>query len=298
MNRILLLGADGQVGWELQRSLAPLGELTVCTRKHADFTRPEALGLLIEEICPSIIVNAAAYTAVDKAETDEATAQLVNADAVGVLAEAAAEAGAWLVHYSTDYVFDGASCTPYREDDATNPLSAYGRTKLEGERRIKDSGCKHLIFRTSWVYAARGNNFAKTMLKLAKERDELQVVADQVGAPTSAELIADVTSLVLAKIDVDSALAVKASGIYHLVASGQTTWHSYAQRVVQYAASQGIALKVTPDRIKAITTAEYPVPAKRPVSSRLSTEKIRRTFSIHLPEWQFHIDRMLNEINI
>jgi dTDP-4-dehydrorhamnose reductase len=296
MNKILLLGANGQVGWELQRSLAPLGELTACTREQADFTRPQSLARLVEQARPQVIVNAAAYTAVDKAESDEATARQVNAESVGVLARAAAECGAWLVHYSTDYVFDGEATTPYKESDPTHPLSAYGRTKLEGEQAVQASGCKHLILRTSWVYAARGNNFAKTMLRLAAERDELKVVADQFGAPTSAELIADVTALILQRLGLDTGLAKTASGIYHLAAAGETSWHAYAQYVIAYALQRGNALKVKPERIQAIGTADYPVPARRPTSSRLDITKLQQTFDLHLPDWRLHMDRMLHEL--
>lgn len=296
MNKILLLGANGQVGWELQRSLAPLGELTVCTREQADFTRPQSLARLVEQARPQVIVNAAAYTAVDKAESDEATARQVNAESVGVLARAAAESGAWLVHYSTDYVFDGQGTSPYRENDPTGPLSAYGRTKLEGERAVQRSACRHLILRTSWVYAARGGNFAKTMLRLAAERDELKVVADQFGAPTSAELIADVTAQILRRLTHDQALAETASGVYHLVASGETSWHGYARFVIGRAAELGMPLKVMQDSIRAIATADFPVPAKRPANSRLDTDKLRKTFGIYLPAWEQHANRMLEEV--
>lgn len=296
MNKILLLGANGQVGWELQRSLAPLGELIVCTRQQADFTRPQSLARLVEQARPQIIVNAAAYTAVDKAESDEATARQVNAESVGVLARAAAERGAWLVHYSTDYVFNGQGTSPYRENDPTGPLSAYGRTKLEGERAVQRSACRHLILRTSWVYAARGGNFAKTMLRLAAERDELKVVADQFGAPTSAELIADVTAQILRRLTHDQALAETASGVYHLVASGETSWHGYARFVIGRAAELGMPLKVMQDSIRAIATADFPVPAKRPANSRLDTDKLRKTFGIYLPAWEQHANRMLEEV--
>lgn len=296
MNRILLLGANGQVGWELQRSLAPLGELVSCTRAEADLAQPNRLLALVERLEPHVIVNAAAYTAVDKAESDEAVARQINADSVALLAQLAATSGAWLVHYSTDYVFDGTHDRPYVETDATRPMSVYGQTKCQGEHAVTASGCRHLIFRTSWVYSARGNNFAKTILRLASERDMLKVVADQVGAPTSAELIADVTALALYRLAYDAQLAERASGIYHLVAAGEISWHAYAQYVISYAAGQGFALKISADHVNAITTAEYPTPACRPANSRLNTMKLQHTFDLHLPDWQVHADRMLEEL--
>lgn len=294
--KILLLGGNGQVGWELQRALAPLGPLRVCERSTADLENPRALTELVEQERPSVIVNAAAYTAVDKAETDMARARVVNAEAVAVLAAAAHKLDAWLVHYSTDYVFDGAKSSAYAEDDATGPLSVYGQTKLEGEQAIRASGCKHLILRTSWVYATHGGNFAKTMLRLAKERSELRVVADQIGAPTSAELIADVTALVLQRIATDPDLAGRASGIYHLVASGHTSWHAYAQFVIAQAAGLGVTLKVGADQVLPIGSCDYPVPARRPASSQLSTEKLQSRFGLVLPHWEFHAKRMLHEL--
>ena len=294
--KILLLGANGQVGWELQRSLAPLGALTICMREQADFTFPQSLAELVAKNQPDVIVNAAAYTAVDKAESDEVGARQVNADSVGVLAQVAAKSGAWLVHYSTDYVFDGSKATAYKEDDACAPVSVYGQTKWEGEQAILSSGCKHLILRTSWVYATRGNNFAKTMLRLAAEREELRVVADQVGAPTSAELIADITAFMLQRLKYDKELAAKASGIYHLVAAGETTWHAYAQFVLAKAASLGVPLKTDAANVRPISSAEYPVPARRPVNSRLNTDKLQRTFGLYLPPWEYQAERMLQEI--
>lgn len=295
--KILLLGANGQVGWELQRSLASLGQLVVCTRQSADLDNPQSLTALVEREQPDVIINAAAYTAVDKAESDVEGARRVNAESVAVLAKAAQEQGAWLVHYSTDYVFAGDKLTAYVEDDQTGPLSVYGQTKLEGEAAIRASGCRHLILRTSWVYAARGGNFAKTMLRLAGERDGLRVVADQIGAPTSAELIADVTALMLQRIFTDAALAKNASGTYHLVASGATSWHGYAQFVIGEAARLGSQLRATPDRVHPIAAAEYPVPAKRPANSRLDNKKLQEMFGLELPGWEFHVKRMLLELN-
>lgn len=295
--KILLLGASGQVGWELQRALAPLGQLVICDRHVADLENPKALYQLVANEQPSIIVNAAAYTAVDSAETDVERARIVNVESVAVLAAAATKLNTWLVHYSTDYVFAGDKSTAYVEDDPVAPLNAYGKTKMEGEQAIRDSGCRHLILRTSWVYAARGSNFAKTMLRLAADRAELRVVADQVGAPTSAELIADVTALVLQRIATDAVLAKIASGTYHLVASGATSWHGYAKLVITEATRQGMSLRVKPDSIYPITAAEYPVPAKRPANSRLDNQKLQQTFGLQLPAWEFHVKRMLIELN-
>ncbi|MDH1683286.1 dTDP-4-dehydrorhamnose reductase [Pseudomonas chengduensis] len=295
--KILLLGASGQVGWELQRALAPLGQLVICDRHSADLENPQALSELVEREQPAVIVNAAAYTAVDKAESDVERARKVNAESVAALAAAARKLGAWLVHYSTDYVFAGDKSTAYVEDDPTGPLNVYGQTKLEGEQAIRASGCPHLILRTSWVYAARGGNFAKTMLRLAADRAELRVVADQVGAPTSAEMIADVTALVLQRIATDAALGKTASGTYHLVASGATSWHGYAQFVIAEAARLGVPLRTTAENIHPITTAEYPLPARRPVNSRLDNQKLQQAFGLELPTWEFHVKRMLIELN-
>lgn len=295
--KILLLGANGQVGWELQRALAPLGQLVICDRHSANLENPQALIELVEREQPAVIVNAAAYTAVDKAESDVDRARKVNAESVAVLAAAAHKLDAWLVHYSTDYVFAGNKPGAYVEDDSTAPLSVYGQTKLEGEQAIRASGCRHLILRTSWVYAARGSNFAKTMLRLAADREELRVVADQIGAPTSAELIADVTALVLQRIASDATLGKIASGTYHLVASGVTSWHGYAQFVIAEAARLGVPLRATPENVHPITTAQYPVPAQRPANSKLDNQKLQQTFGLELPEWEFHVKRMLIELS-
>jgi dTDP-4-dehydrorhamnose reductase len=296
--KILLLGKDGQVGWELQRALAPLGEVLAYGRDGADLADAGALRALVAHTAPDVIVNAAAYTAVDKAETDQDAARAVNAAGVGVLAREAARLGAWLVHYSTDYVFDGAKPAAYLEDDVVAPQSVYGASKEAGEQAIRASGCRHLILRTSWVFAARGGNFAKTMLRLAQERDQMKVVGDQYGAPTSAELIADVTALCLYRLAHDAALAKTASGTYHLAAGGETTWHGYAQFVVGQAARLGVQVKVAAECIQAIATSEYPVPAKRPANSRLDTQKLRQTFGLALPDWQVHVARLVSEIVI
>ncbi len=293
--KVLLLGKNGQVGWELQRSLVPLGELVSCGRDEADFDNPGSLRALVRKHAPNVIVNAAAYTYVDRAESDIENARRVNTESVAVLAEEANVLDAWLIHYSTDYVFDGRKVGSYSEEDVTSPRSIYGQTKLDGELAIELSGCRYLIFRTSWVYAAKGNNFAKTMLKLAQERDELRVVSDQVGAPTSAELIADVTALILSKFGSDE-LRPNASGIYHLVADGQTSWHGFAQLVISEAQRSGLQVRVQPENVVSISTSEYPLPAARPENSSLSTEKLRKTFGLTLPMWQYHVKRMIAEI--
>ncbi|MBV6825625.1 dTDP-4-dehydrorhamnose reductase [Pseudomonas sp. PD9R] len=293
--KILLLGKNGQVGWELQRSLAPLGELIALDR-HAvdglcgDLSDLDVLRTTIRQVQPDVIVNAAAYTAVDKAESETDLADRVNAQATLLIAEEAASSGAWLIHYSTDYVFSGQGATPWKETDAVAPVNHYGATKLAGEQAIIASGCKHLIFRTSWVYGARGNNFAKTMLRLAKDRETLSVIADQIGAPTGADLIADVTALAIQKAMPHPELA----GIYHLAASGEVSWHGYAQYVINFAQSHGELLAVT--AVNPIETTAYPTPARRPLNSRLNTQKLCDNFSLYLPDWQSGITRMLREV--
>ncbi|WP_285408575.1 dTDP-4-dehydrorhamnose reductase [Pseudomonas sp. FR229a] len=293
--KILLLGKNGQVGWELQRSLAPLGELIALDRHQADglngdLSNPEALRATIRQVRPNVIVNAAAYTAVDKAESETELADRVNGIAAGVMAEEAAASGAWLVHYSTDYVFNGQGTAAWRETDAVAPVNHYGSSKLAGERAITASDCKHLIFRTSWVYGARGNNFAKTMLRLASDRETLSVVADQIGAPTGADLIADVTAQALRQALQQPELA----GLYHLAAAGEVSWHGYASEVIAFAKANGELLAVK--AIEPVETTAYPTPAHRPLNSRLDTQKLRTTFSLHLPDWQSGVTRMLREI--
>ena len=294
--KILLLGKNGQVGWELQRSLAPLGEVIALDAGSkelcGDFTDLGGLARTVRAVAPDVIVNAAAHTAVDKAESEPQLARTINALAPGVLAQEAGQANAWLVHYSTDYVFDGSGDQPWLETDVTAPLSVYGSTKLEGEQLIQQSGCKHLIFRTSWVYGARGGNFAKTMLKLARERDSLSVINDQFGAPTGADLLADVTSHAIRAARQRPEL----SGLYHLVAGGEISWHGYASFVIDFARRAGIALKVAPDAIKPVPTSAFPTPAKRPHNSRMDTAKLRRTFDLNLPSWQSGVERMLSEV--
>lgn len=294
--KILLFGKDGQVGWELQRALAPLGELAALGRTEADFSDPESLRAHVRATRPDIVVNAAAYTAVDRAESEVAMAHLVNAVAPGVLAEEARDCGAWLVHYSTDYVFDGAKDGAWVETDATNPLSAYGRSKCEGEERIRASGARHLVLRTSWVFAPRGGNFARTMLRLAKERDTLNVVADQFGAPTGAELLADATALALYRIALRGAAADALSGTYHLAASGATSWHAYARHLVEQALLHGAALKAGPDRVLPIAASAYQTLAARPANSRLDCAKFRDSFGLSLPDWRHHVNRLVAEL--
>jgi len=294
--KILLLGKDGQVGWELQRALALLGELRACGRDDADFTDPESLRRLVRTAAPDVIVNAAAYTAVDKAEGDASTAHAVNAVAPGVVAEEAAARGAWLVHYSTDYVFDGSKDGAWVETDTANPLSVYGSSKYEGEEKIRASGAYHLILRTGWVFAARGGNFARTMLRLAKERDSLDVVADQYGAPTGAELLADATGLALHRLGALGQGAGGLSGTYHLAASGSTTWHAYARHVLARAQQHGVVLKAGPEAVRPIASSAFPTPAMRPANSRLDCSKFCTNFGLALPDWRHHVDRLIAEL--
>jgi len=294
--KILLFGKNGQLGWELQRSLSVLGEMRALGRPDADFGNPEALRSSVCDYRPDIIVNAAAYTAVDRAEGDVATAHGINALAPGVLAEAARACGAWLVHYSTDYVFDGRKEKPYLEDDAASPLSVYGRTKFEGEERIRASGARHLILRTSWVFGPHGANFPKTILRLARERSQLEVVADQFGAPTSAELLADLTALALQHIALRGVGAGELAGTYHVAASGQTNWHAYACHVVAQALAQGARLQARPKQILPITTAAWHATAPRPANSLMDTSKFRMAFGLALPDWRHHIDRLIAEL--
>ena len=289
---ILLLGQNGQLGWELQRSLSVLGRVTALGHAEADFAQPDAVAQAVRALRPDVIVNAAAHTAVDKAESEPAHARLLNATTPGRLAQEAAQLGAWLVHYSTDYVFDGSGDQPWREHDATGPLSVYGATKLEGEQLIQQSGCQHLILRTSWVYAARGGNFAKTMLRLASERDRLTVINDQWGAPTGADLLADVTAHAIRHLQARP----QDGGLYHCAASGQTTWHSYAKYVIAQARQAQPAIQIKAKEIAPIPTSAYPTPAWRPLNSRLDCSRLQATFGLTLPDWQQGVARMLTEI--
>lgn len=293
--KILLLGKSGQVGWELQRALAPLGELVALDRQGenglcGDLADLDGLRKTIRSLQPDVIVNAAAYTAVDQAESEPELAYLINALAPQVMADAMRERNGWLVHYSTDYVFDGTGTEPWSETDQPAPLNQYGQSKLQGELAIAQSGCQHLIFRTSWVYAVRGNNFAKTMLRLAAEREQLNVIDDQIGAPTGAELLADVTAHALMQAIAQPQL----SGLYHLAAAGQTSWRGYARYVIEQARSMGTVLKV--QCIEPIPTTAYPTPATRPHNSKLDTRKLRQSFALQLPDWQNGVSRMLKEI--
>lgn len=292
--RILLFGKIGQLGWELQRALAPLGEIIAPAQDEVDFEDLSHVRSAIRDAKVDVLVNAAAYTAVDNAETDVRLAERLNVEAVDVMAEETARCGAWLVHYSTDYVFDGKQPRPYRENDAPNPLSVYGRTKLAGEEAIRARNARHLIFRTSWLFATWGGNFAKTILRLARERDEIRIVADQHGAPTSAELLADVTALALYRIcnGGDDTLA----GTYHVAARGETTWYEYARYVLEEARKHGIELKAGPDRVRAIATEDYPLPAARPRNSRLDTGKLEKTFNLYLPDWHTGVARVVAEL--
>lgn len=292
--RILLLGKEGQVGKELQRTLLSFGHIIALGRQEADLQNLAILPDLLRRHAPDVIVNAAAYTAVDKAETDEAAAFKVNAEAVGILAHFARQNNALLVHYSTDYVFDGLKNTPYCETDPTHPQSVYGLSKRAGEEAIQQSGCAALVFRTSWVFSAHGHNFIKTILRLAKERDHLTVVADQYGAPTSAELIADVSALALFAYQAQRL----PSGIYHLVASGETNWHDLACYAIDRALSNGIELKLIPNKIHPITSEAYPLPAKRPKNSRMDTQRLSSCLNLELPDWRAHVNRMIDRLTL
>jgi dTDP-4-dehydrorhamnose reductase len=297
--KILLFGRGGQVGWELQRSLSVLGEVVALDFDSASnpqglcgsFSDLAGLAATVQAVKPQLIVNAAAHTAVDKAESETDFARSLNALAPAVLAAEAIKLKAWLVHYSTDYVFDGSGSAPWKETDATGPLSVYGQTKLEGERAVATNP-QHITLRTSWVYAARGGNFAKTMLRLAAERESLTVIDDQFGAPTSAELLADVTAHAIRAAMAKPELA----GLYHCVAGGETNWHGYAQFVLETAQALGWQLKAGPDQVAATNTASYPTPAQRPLNSRLNTTKLQQAFGLTLPHWQSGVARMLTEI--
>lgn len=293
--KILLFGKNGQAGWELQRSLAPLGELIAVDFDSqdfcGDFTNLDGIAQTVRTVSPDVIVNAAAHTAVDKAEDEPERVRVINAIAPATLAGEAGKLGAWLVHYSTDYVFDGSGSKPWVETDPTGPLNVYGRTKLEAENAISASGCRHLIFRTSWVFAERGGNFAKTMLRLAQERDRLTIIDDQIGAPTGADLLADITAHAIRT-------AVKrpnVSGLYHLVAAGETSWYGYARFVLNFARQAGVRLEVAQENILPVPASAFPSPATRPKNSRLDTEKLQSTFDLSLPSWQTGVARMLTE---
>jgi dTDP-4-dehydrorhamnose reductase len=295
MKKILLFGKNGQVGWELQRSLSPLGKLIAVDSNSqdlcGDFTNLAGLTKTIRTLSPDIIVNAAGYTAVDKAESEPDLVRAVNAIAPGLLAQESKLINASFIHYSSDYVFDGSGFDAHVESDNPEPLNIYGATKLEGEQLIQQSGCRHLIFRTSWVYSSRGGNFAKTMLKLAQERDSLCVVNDQIGAPTGADLIADVTAHAIR----DTLLKPELFGLYHLAAAGETSWYGYANFVLDFARRMGITLKVGPDAIQPVPSSAYAAAATRPNNSRLNTTALENAFGLYLPNWQVGVARMLAE---
>lgn len=293
--KILLTGKQGQVGFELERALAPLGEVYAVDYAECDLADPSAVRALVRSCKPDLIVNPAAYTAVDKAESEPERAHAINAVAPGVLGEEAAKRGAWVVHYSTDYVFDGSKPGAYTETDLVNPQSVYGRTKREGEIALQQSGAQYLILRTSWVVGVYGGNFARTILRLARERDGLNVVADQYGAPTSAALLADVTAQLVRQAQREGTETFP-FGLYHLVAGGETTWCDYARLVVSEALAAGKPFKLSPDAIRPVSSSEYPTPAKRPANSRLDTSKLRGTFGLELPDWQCGVRRILQQI--
>ena len=294
--KILLLGANGQVGWELRRSLAPLGEIRAYDRHTGNLQKLDDLSRLIRDFSPEAIVNAAAYTSVDKAESELDEAILINSKAVEFLAKEAKLLNAWFIHYSTDYVFDGLKSGAYIETDTPNPQSVYGQTKYDGEESIKESKVKHLIFRTAWVYSKRGNNFIKTMIQLAKKQDELKVVNDQIGAPTGAELIADVTALCLHQIAQYNNSGHNLIGTYHLTPTGETSWHGFAQFIIAEALGLGVKFRASFENVQAISTSEYPLPAKRPSNSLLDTKKICNTFNVYMPPWQTHVERLFKEL--
>lgn len=292
MTPILLFGSDGQVGWQLQRSLSPLGTVTAVDRVQCDLADPAAIWRVISAVQPKVIVNAAAYTAVDRAESEPELARAINATAPAVMAEAARKSGALLVHYSTDYVFDGSKQTPYVETDTTCPLSIYGLTKREGEEAVAAAGCRALIFRTSWVFGARGNNFVKTVLRLAGEGRALRIVDDQVGAPTPAALISDVTGQVLAASR--RGAQIEDSRLYHLTANGDVSWCGFAREILQLGAlTPGFEGLPAPESVTGIGTADYPTPARRPANSRLDCGKLERDFDLELPDWRPFLARML-----
>lgn len=295
--KIIVLGCNGQVGWELQRALAPLGDLTALGRETSsglcgDLENPDDLRRTLRRLRPHVIANAAAYTDVDRAESEPERAHRVNTEGTRILAGEAKRLDAWLVHYSTDYVFDGSGTEPWHEEDAAAPLNVYGKTKWQGEQAIRDTGCRHLIFRTQWVYSSRGNNFIRAILRSAAERDTLEVVGDQVGAPTGAELIADVTAHAIR-----SAAARRApSGTYHLAARGETTWHGYARFLVENARRAGWPIRLNDDAIAAVGSDSLPAPAQRPRNTRLDVDRLEQTFELRLPDWHSGVARLLAQM--
>jgi dTDP-4-dehydrorhamnose reductase len=293
--KFLLLGRNGQVGFELRRALAPLGEVAAFDFPACDLTVPDSIRGIIQAVAPQVIINAAAYTAVDTAESSPQLARAINATAPGIIGTEARKIGARVIHYSTDYVYDGTKTTPYLETDQTNPLGVYGLTKRDGDVALAESGADHLIFRTSWVFGSHGANFVKTVLRLGAERDKLNVVADQFGAPTSAALLADLTAQVLAQMNWRNP-ADAPSGVYHLTAAGETSWHGFAQAILRGGVSRRLTLRLKPEAVRAIPTSEYPLPARRPVNSRLDTTRFRQTFGLTLPHWQSGLDHVLDQL--
>lgn len=293
--KFLLLGRNGQVGFELRRALAPLGEVAAFDFPACDLTVPDSIRGIINAVAPQVIINAAAYTAVDTAEASPQLARAINAVAPGIIGAEAKKIGARVIHYSTDYVYDGTKTTPYLETDLTNPLGIYGLTKRDGDEALIASGAEHFIFRTSWVFGAHGANFLKTVLRLGAERDKLNVVADQFGAPTSAALLADATAQVLAQLRWRTP-ADAPSGSYHLSAAGETSWHGFAQAILRGGVSRRLTLKLRPEAVRAIMTSEYPLPARRPANSRLDTTRFRNTFGLTLPHWQSGLDHVLDQL--
>jgi dTDP-4-dehydrorhamnose reductase len=284
--RILLIGKIGQVGWELRRTLAPMAQVTCVDFPEIDLTSGDSIRRWVRETQPNVVINAAAYTAVDKAESEPDKAMKINGEAPGILAEEAKKLGALLVHYSTDYVFDGTNTSPYVETDSPNPLGAYGRTKLAGDEAVRAIGGVHLIFRLCWVYGARGQNFMLTMMRLARERETLRVVGDQVGCPTWSRMIAETTALALKQAVADPGAV---TGTYHLASSGVTSWHGFADAIVKLMPAEGKNCA----QVEAITTAEYPTPTKRPAYSVLACDKLERTFGLRLPGWEESLKRVL-----
>ena len=291
--RILLVGKNGQVGWELRRALAPMAQLESVDFPEIDLANPDSIRQWVRGIRPQVVINAAGYTAVDKAETDSDLAMKINGAAPGILAQEAREAGALLVHYSTDYVFDGAKTGPYVETDAPNPLSAYGRSKLAGDLAVQAVGGAYLIFRLSWVYGARGQNFMLTMLRLARQRKQLRVVSDQIGAPTWSRFVAQATALALRQVAAQPDPAAF-SGVYHLAASGLTSWHGFAGKIVQFMPPEARTCL----EVEAISTPEYPTPAKRPLNSAMSCAKLERAFGLRLPPWDEGLRLVLEGANL
>ena len=296
--RLLVTGARGQVGWKLSRSLMPLGDVVALDRRQCDLSRPELLPSAIRSIKPDVIVNAAAYTAVDKAEREEKLASTINGTAVGVIAEEARKAGILLVHYSTDYVFDGAKQTPYSEEDAPNPINVYGRSKLAGDAAVRQAGGGYVILRTSWVYAGRGHNFLDTILRLASEREELRIVDDQIGAPTWARNIADATALIVRAVCQEQAQGQFASGIFNLAASGETSWYEFAKAILEDATRHTLLSAQRLPQLKPIPSEEYPLPAVRPKNSRLAGDRISMRFGIALPDWKQGLARCIEEMKM